>query len=174
MREIKIRNDHVLKVARKIFGLEMQLETVYLIMDIAFVPCEAEPCYSCYSLPDYISAWSQLFNWNSDNENRYGSLIIENYEDLIAEFNLLIKDTENMSRSECYKRKLEFCRSSTVVVACEAVKKYINDLTNEISKQRVELDKLYDHFAKYAGPYSFIFKDSKIKQMIIDELLLSC
>lgn len=159
------KNDNLLEVARKIVDLRKQLNTVTELKEKAFAPCSPNSYFNLDELGEFISAWSKLCDWTSYTGNRhYGSLHIKSYNDLMANFNLL---------SRAFINREEFCNSSVVVEACANVEKYIDDLTKDISKLEKQLDTLYNQFTKNAGDLSFIFKEPKVKDIIINKILFS-
>ncbi|MCI8362484.1 MAG: hypothetical protein HFJ41_05085 [Clostridia bacterium] len=158
------KNDNLLKVARKIVDLRKQLDTVTTLRDKAFTPFEDRFYFSLDKISDIIFAWSELSSWTRTSAYHYGTLIIRDYNDLIAKFNLL---------SNAHINREEFRASQVAVKACEAVEKYIDDLTKEISKLEKQLDTLYNQFAKNTGDLSFIFKEPKVKDIIINKILFS-
>lgn len=158
------KKESILEVARRITELEEQFDTITELKEKAFAPCNPNNYYKLDELHNSLIAWSNLYCWTRHSTNHYGTLIIKNYNDLSANFNLLERAIIN---------RAEFCDLPVVKEACETVEKYIDELDNEIIKQRAKLGELYDSFANNARQYSFIFKETEIKRMIISELLLS-
>ncbi len=159
------KNDNLLEVARKIVDLRKQFATVAELKEKAFTPCKPDSYFSLDELDEFITAWSELCNWTSYTESgHYGSLHIKSYNGIMAKFNLMSRAIINRE---------EFCNSSVVVASCADVEKYIDDLTKEISKFEKQLDTLYNQFAKNTGYLSFIFKEPKVKDIIINKILFS-
>lgn len=159
------KKESISEVARKIVDLRKQLDTVTELKEKAFTPCNPNSYFYLKELGEFISAWSNLCNWTSYTESgHYGSLHIKSYNDLMAKFNLLSRALINRE---------EFCNSPVVVASCADVEKYIDDLTKEISKLEKQLDTLYNQFVKSTGYLSFIFKESKVKDIIINKILFS-
>lgn len=159
------KNESLLEIARKVVDLREQLNTITELKEKAFLPCTPNAYYELSNLHDYLVLWSKLATWTSYTpRQRYGTLHISHYNDLAARFNLLERAIINRD---------EFCSYPVVVAACESVEKYIEELTKEISRQEKQLDTLYNQFAKSAGDLSFIFKETKVKNIIINKILFS-
>lgn len=158
------KKESISEVARKIVDLRKQFDTVTELKEKAFTPCNPNSYYELDELHNALIAWSELFSWTRHSANHYGTLIIKDYTDLAARFNLLTRAIINRE---------EFCNSPVVIEACKAVEKYIDELDKEILSQLKRLDSLYDQFANDAGQYAFIFKETEIKRIIINELLFS-
>lgn len=159
------KNDNILEVARKIVDLRKQLDTVTELKEKAFIPCNPCAYYRLDELHNFIVVWQKLASWTSYVAcQHYGSLHISDYNNLVAKFNLLEKATINRE---------EFANSPVIVAACESVEKYIDELTKEISMQEKLLDTLYNQFAKSCGDLSFIFKEPKVKNVIVNKILFS-
>lgn len=158
------KNESILEVARRIVELEEQLKTITGLKEKAFIPCNPNAYYKLDELYNYLVAWSEIANWTHYKEERYGSLTIKNYTDLSSKFNLLERAIIN---------RTEFCDSSVIKEACEAVNNYIDKLSKEIISQRQKLSTLYNQFAKNTGDLSFIFKEPKVQHIIFDKILFS-
>lgn len=153
------KNENILEVADNIIVLKNRLKTVTKLKEKAFVPCSLDICYDLDELDEFQQAWEDLFCL--DYAKWY---FFTYYSDLNNNFNKL--------RVAFISRK-EFCEDPAVVAACEGVEKCINKLKEKISEEEKKLNTLYNKFVKKTGDLSFIFKDPKIKHIIINELLLS-
>lgn len=159
------KKESILEVARRISELEEQLKTITELKKKAFIPLNPNAYYNLDELPDFLVSWSKLASWTSYTPNQhYGSLHIRHYNDLAARFSLLERAIIN---------RAEFSDSPVVKEACEAVNNYIGELAKEILSQRKKLDTLYNEFAKSTDDLSFIFKEPKVKNIIINKILFS-
>lgn len=150
------KNDNILEVARNIVALRNQLETVNELKEQAFEPCRFPNHYTLKQLDDFHNIWVKLYH--------FPGIRIRNFGDFESKLDLL---------SNAYISRREFCESPSVISACESVEKYIEEQTEEISKYETVLNTLYNRFANGTGDLSFIFKASKVKELIITNFLLS-
>lgn len=152
------KNESILEVANNIIVLKSRFKTVSELKVIAFTPYCPDYFYSLGEVDEFQKAWYKLFRLDYVRHYFYGQ-----FEDLDSKLNGLKVATTS---------RKEFIESPSVVAACEGVEKCIVELKEKISLEEKKLDTLYNKFVKKTGDLSFIFKDSKIKQIIIDELLL--
>lgn len=153
------KKESILEVANNIIVLKNRLKTVSELKEIAFVPCSPNYFYNLNEVDEFQKAWNKLYRLNYVKGFFY-----KQFGDLDSKLNGL--------KLAVVSRK-EFSDAPSVVTACELVEKCIDELKEKISVEENKLNTLYNNeFVKKAGDFSFIFKDSKIKQIIIDELLL--
>lgn len=150
------KKESILEVANNIIVLKNRLKTVTELKEVAFIPYVNDYFYDLKELDEIQKAWHNLY--------RLDFSIFYCIDGLNDAFNNL--------RVASISRK-EFRENPSIIEACEGVEKFISKLKEKISLEEKKLNTLYNEFAKNTGDLSFIFKDSKIKQIITNELLLS-
>lgn len=99
-------------------------------------------------------SWSRLYSWNEDS---YGYLKLQDWDDIEAAFSKVA--TASINRTE-FKDALKESR--------DYVDEYIKELNKALDEYYSRLSDSYDNFFdKNAGDLSFIFKDDKIKDLIV-------
>ena len=100
------------------------------------------------------NSWSQLYSWN---ESSYGYIKFQEWDDIEAAFSKV--STASINRTE-FKEALK--------ESMDGVEKYIEELNKALDEYSSTLSNYYDDFFdKNAGDLSFIFKDDKIKELIV-------
>ena len=100
------------------------------------------------------NSWSQLYSWN---ESSYGYIKFQEWDDIEAAFSKV--STVSINRTE-FKEALK--------ESMDGVEKYIEELNKALDEYSSTLSNYYDDFFdKNAGDLSFIFKDDKIKDLIV-------
>ena len=100
-------------------------------------------------------SWSRLYNWN-ENSN-YGYLKLQNWADIEAAFSQVA--TASINRFE-FEDALKESRNY--------VDEYIKELNKALDEYHSTLSDYYDgFFDKNAGDLNFIFKDDKVKDLIM-------
>ncbi len=70
----------------------------------------------------------------------------------------------NINRDEFYK----ILEESKIR---ECIESYITKIEERISEEQIKLDNLYNKFVERSGELSFIFKEPRVKELIINKLL---
>ena len=100
------------------------------------------------------NSWSQLYSWNKSS---YGYIKFQEWDDIEAAFSKV--STVSINRTE-FKEALK--------ESMDGVEKYIEELNKALDEYSSTLSNYYDDFFdKNAGDLSFIFKDDKIKDLIV-------
>lgn len=153
------KKESILEVANNIIILKDRLKAVNELKQIAFVPCSTDYFYSLGEIDEFQRAWHRLFNLSYVRNFSY------------KQFNNLDNKLNGLKVATTSRK--EFSEDPLVVAACEAIEKCIDELKEKVSVEEKKLNSLYNNqFVKKAGDLSFIFKDSKIRQIILDGLLL--
>lgn len=107
------------------------------------------------------NAWKKLFYWNRNHEN-VPSLFIQNYVEVERVFSEVERAIKNRKEFE-----------AALAPSRKAVEEALRLLEAELLEEKTKLNKLYDEFAESSGDFKFIFKEEKIKQLIMNGLMKS-
>lgn len=157
----------IFEIVRRISELKEDLDSITKLKKEAFSIFERPNCSLKKILQINDSSWEELWDWNviGDVEGeRKHNMYLQLPEEHTIRNAFLNLGSADINRNEFFKI-LEESRIR------EYVEVYIKELEEEISKQQKELDKLYNKFVKDSGEFSFIFKEPKIKEVIINKLL---
>lgn len=101
-------------------------------------------------------SWKKLYEWN-DSHNHFGHLYIQEWDDIESAFSKV--KTASINRTE-FKEALKESR--------DGVEKYIEGLKKALDEySSIILDSYDNFFDKNAGDLNFIFKDDKVKDLIM-------
>lgn len=156
---------NILVVVQETRKLNRDLEEITKLKEEAFEIFEVNR----YGLEEirkiYEGSWKKLENFYY--MEKYTHRLYINYNDNNYDLDIAISSLE---RAFINRREfLEYLEKNQLAAQ---LLKYIQIIEEDIAKHMKELDKIYNRFAQTTGEFSFIFKSPKIKEIIINKLLL--
>ena len=138
-----------------IFLIKRDLETIKDLKREAFKVFRG--CFPLNNMKDALNdSWSKLYNWN-ESSNHFSYMKVQDWDDIEAAFSQVATASIN---------RVEF--EDALKESQNYVDEYIAELNETLAEYSSSLSGYYeDFFDKNAGDLSFIFKNDKIKDLIL-------
>ena len=149
----------VLEILKNISFWEEALNDISALADDAFLVFE--PTFPLNEMNEkFENSWKKLINRRTKSKVPYFSM--QAFSEIESAF---YKVTHAVINRDEFSEALSESRTT--------IEKCLANMQKELSSEQKKLDELYDEFAKNANEFKFIFKEEKIKQLIMDKFLKS-
>ncbi len=158
---------NIFEVVRETRKLNEELEEITKLKEEAFEIFEVDR-HSLKKIRNiYNNTWKKLESMGYDFGERYTHRLYIHSSNYPDDLDTTISKLERavINRNEF----LEYLEKNHLA---GQVLKYIQTIEEDIAQHMKELDRIYNRFAQNTGEFSFIFKSPKIKEIIINKLLL--